>query len=78
MHRMNVVVEQWQYEALKEQAHAQRTSVSRLLRLMIDQGLQASAGPAGKRPSVLDLVGSFDGPGDDGARRHDDLLYGKP
>jgi hypothetical protein len=79
MHRVNVMLEEEQVRALKERARQKRTSVSALLRDLIDQdrGLREASALA-RRPSILDLVGVVEGPGDEGARRHDEILYGKP
>jgi predicted CopG family antitoxin len=78
MHRMNVVVEEEQYRALKERARRKRTSVSALLRDMIERNEATSGIEAPSTCSILDLVGAVEGAGDDAARRHDEILYGRP
>jgi hypothetical protein len=78
MHRMNVVVEEEQYRTLKERARQKRTSVSALLRDMIERDETTSGTAAPPTCSILDLIGAVEGAGDDAARRHDEILYGRP
>lgn len=79
MERVNVMLEEEQICALKERARRKRTSVSALLRDLIDRDRDLSEASAyARRPSILDLIGVVEGPNDEGARRHDEILYGKP
>lgn len=73
MQRTQIMLEDWQYEALKAQAERQGRSMSELLREMLDASL-------GKEPSRTPGLKDIRGIGADrkgSGRRHDEFLYGK-
>ena len=73
MQRTQIMIEDWQYEALKAQAERQGQSMSELLRLMLDAYLC-------KEPSRKHGLEDIRGIGADrkaSGRRHDEFLYGK-
>ena len=77
--RLNVELPIEQYEFLRQEAGAKKTTISQLLRDLIDQRKRSSA-KAGKRNYAKDPFfqrkGSFDGPVDLAAK-HDSYLYGQ-
>ena len=77
--RLNIELPIEQYEFLRQEAGAKKTTISQLLRDLIDQRKRSSA-KAGKRNYAKDPFfqrkGSFDGPVDLAAK-HDSYLYGQ-
>ena len=75
MQRTQILLDDWQYEALKAQAERQGRSMSELLREMLDSALDQNAGRTGD--TTLDDIRGI---GRDRAARgrdHDEFLYGK-
>jgi len=75
MQRTQILLDDWQYEALKAQAERQGRSMSELLREMLDSAL-AKDRARGRRPALDDIRGI----GQDRAargRNHDEFLYGR-
>lgn len=73
MQRTQILLDDWQYEALKARAQREGRSMSELLRQMLDTHL----GKSGARARRLDDIR---GVGEDRAARgrdHDRFLYGK-
>ena len=77
--RLNIELPIEQYEFLCQEAEAKKTTISRLLRDLIDQRKESST-KAAKRNYAKDPFfqrkGSFDGPADL-AGQHDSFLYGR-
>ena len=73
MHRAQVLIENWQYEALKAKAAKDGRSISELLREILTQHLGGETGV--ERPGLADIEGLANDPGASG-REHDDFLYG--
>jgi hypothetical protein len=77
--RLNIELPIEQYEFLQQEAGAKKTTISQLLRDLIDQRKRSSA-KAAKRNYANDPFfqrkGSFDGPVDLAAK-HDSYLYGQ-
>ena len=72
MHRTQLLIEEWQYDALRVRAERRSISISELVREILAQYLAANDRPAG--------VYRLEGLGSDGsstAREHDSFLYGK-
>lgn len=72
MKRTNIVLEQWQYDYLRDRAARERRSMSALVRDLV----RVTAVPADTRPGrdpVLSIIGIGRGRG--GARHHDEILY---
>ncbi|MBI2263977.1 MAG: hypothetical protein HYU64_02195 [Armatimonadetes bacterium] len=73
--RTQIQLEKGQYERLKEESFRRRQSLSAVIRLLIDKGLEASG-----RPKKVDLkkamafVGAICGDQPDVAARHDAYL----
>ena len=73
MQRTQLMLDEWQYQALKSRAQREGRSMSDLLREMLD----AYLGRSGRRGSALDRAR---GVGEDGTatgRTHDAFLYGR-
>lgn len=73
MQRTQIMLDDWQYEALKAQAERQGRSMSELLREMLDASLR-------KEPSRRSGLEDIRGIGADrkaSGRSHDEFLYGK-
>ncbi|NIM58478.1 MAG: ribbon-helix-helix protein, CopG family [Candidatus Aminicenantes bacterium] len=77
--RLNIELPVEQYEFLRQEAEARKTTISQLLRDLIDHRKKSST-KAAKRNYAKDPFfqrkGSFDGPADLAAR-HDSYLYGR-
>ena len=77
--RLNIELPVEQYEFLRQEAEAKKTTISQFLRDLIDQRKRLSANAAkrnyGKDP-FFQRKGSFDGPVDL-AGKHDSYLYGR-
>jgi len=77
--RLNIELPVEQYEFLRQEAEAKKTTISQFLRDLIDQRKKSSA-KAAKRNFTKDPFfqrkGSFDGP-PDLAAKHDSYLYGR-
>jgi len=77
--RLNIEIPIEQYEFLRQEAEARKTTVSRLLRDLIGQRKKRTAKSAKKKYAedpFYQRRGSFDGPVDLAAN-HDAYLYGK-
>jgi hypothetical protein len=76
--RLNIELPLEQYEFLRQEAEARKTTISQFLRDLIGQRKKSSS-KAAKRNYAKDPFfqrkGSFDGPGDLAAK-HDSYLYG--
>lgn len=73
MHRTQVLLEDWQYEALKQQAERQQKSLSSLLRETLNNTLL----PRSRRKRTFR---DLEGIGKDSAfsgRDHDEAIYGR-
>lgn len=77
--RLNIELPIEQYEFLRQEAGAKKTTISQLLRDLVDQRRRSSV-KAAKRNYAKDPFfqrkGSFDGPVDL-AEKHDSYLYGQ-
>ena len=73
MHRTQLLLDDWQYDALKAQARGSRRSLSDLVRQIVSEHLAAGAERAGNRWDAVE--GVAEGPPDLGAG-HDGYLYG--
>lgn len=74
MHRTQILLDDWQYAALKARAQCEGRSMSELLRDLLNAELGAPGSPAGDLAAV-------EGVGEDRSaygRDHDRFLYGKP
>ena len=72
MKRTNIVLEEWQYQYLRDRAARERKSLSALIRDLVQISATPTRTRAG-RDSVLSIIGI--GPGRGSARRHDEILY---
>jgi predicted DNA-binding ribbon-helix-helix protein len=72
MHRTQLILETWQYEALKARAEARGLSLSALVREILAESLETPHHAA--LESLRRMRGIAGGTGDL-AERHDDLLY---
>lgn len=73
MHRTQLLLEDWQYELLRQRAEREQKSLSRLVRELLDQALNSKK----KKHSVRELAGIGSDPGFS-VRDHDQVLYGDP
>jgi hypothetical protein len=72
MKRTNIVVEQWQYDYLRDRAAREKKSLSAVVRDLV----RVAALPTGSRRGhdpVLSIIGIGRGLGS--TRHHDDILY---
>jgi hypothetical protein len=72
VHRTQLLIEDWQYDALRLRAERRSISISELVREILSEYLAAKERPVG--------VYRLEGLGSDGsssAREHDSFLYGK-
>jgi hypothetical protein len=77
--RLNIELPIEQYEFLCQEAEEKKTTISRLLRGLIDQQRESSTKAAKKnyaKDPFFQRKGSFDGPADLAAQ-HDSDLYGR-
>lgn len=72
MQRTQIMLDDWQYEALKAQAERQGRSMSELLREMLDAFLDKEPRGAG-----LQEIRGIGANRKANGRRHDEFLYGK-
>jgi plasmid stability protein len=75
MQRTQLLLDDWQYEALKAQAERQGRSMSELLREMLDSALARDG--AGGRGLALDDIRGIGEDRSARGRNHDDFLYSK-
>jgi hypothetical protein len=73
MQRTQIILDDWQYEALKARATRLGVSMSELLRQILDAHL---AKPPSRSHQLEAIIGIADDPATHG-RDHDDHLYGK-
>lgn len=73
MHRTQIILEDWQHQALKARAEQEGRSMSDLIRELLSKALSQ---PQRKRPRVATIEGVGEDPAAYG-RDHDELLYGK-
>ena len=74
MRRTNVVLEEWQYQYLKERAAREGKSMSALLRELIEAAIRPGKGSIQDDP-IFEIVGMFRGGRKDVAEKHDEYLY---
>ena len=74
MHRTQLSLEQWQYEALKARAEREGLSLSAVVRAILTEHLEMSADWAARR--LDDVAAVAEGPADLG-EGHDRYLYGE-
>ena len=72
MHRTQLMLESWQYEALRLRAERSALSISEVVRQILTQHLSTKERPAGIYR--IEGIGSNGG---SSARDHDAFLYGK-
>lgn len=76
LHRAQILLEEWQYQAVKSQAERQGVSMSYWLRGLLSQKIIAQTpGKSSKKLGLLSIkgIGSSDTSGVD----HDSILYGR-
>lgn len=74
MHRTQISLEERQYQSLMHEAYRVHTSLSALIRRLIDDYLQT------QKPidnPIAALTGIAEGTGEAVGRNHDQILYGK-
>ncbi|MHC9542169.1 MAG: hypothetical protein AB9903_21885 [Vulcanimicrobiota bacterium] len=71
--RTQIQLERHQYERLKEEAYLRRQSLSGIIRMMIDKGLEAMGGEKDMK-KAFSFVGSIPEDKSDVAEHHDDYL----
>ena len=76
MHRTQIMLEQAQYQELRERAQQAGKSMGQLARELIAAGLADHDAAGGAGSSLSELRGMFHAPAVTG-RNHDDDLYGK-
>ena len=76
MVRLQIQLEESKHDAVRRLAHQQHTSVSAVIRQMVDQGLRAGSPPATTDAVsvLLAVAGMIKGGPGDMAARHDDYL----
>jgi plasmid stability protein len=74
MHRTQLMLEEWQYEALKARAERSGRSISDIVREILDSHLAPSRT---KEDPLFAMESLFDDAQVSGAE-HDGVLYGKP
>jgi len=75
MHRTQIMLEQRQYEALRERAKQDGKSMGQLIRELLDVALAAASSPTRGRRRLQAAKGMFHEPKVHG-RDHDRYLYG--
>ena len=75
MHRTQLSLESWQYEALKARARREGKSLAAVVRDILSSHLETDARRAAQR--LEQVAGVAEGPADLGAG-HDRYLYGPP
>ena len=73
MHRTQILLDQWQYERMKDLAELEGRSLSSLIRDAVTAFLERKAERASTK--VSDLAGIGEDP-DSRGRDHDEVLYG--
>ena len=76
MKRTNIVLEEWQYQYLKDRARREEKSISSIIRELITWDA-APFMKGRKRNPIFDIVGLARGRGKGAARRHDEILYAR-
>jgi hypothetical protein len=74
MHRTQLILEPWQYDALRAMADKEGESISGLVRRALTAFLGRA--PTRRKARLDDIEGLFDDPGASG-REHDRFLYGR-
>ena len=74
MHRMQLMIRDWQYQALRAAAEGEGRSISALVREILDRHLSPDGDEA--RKLLSEMKGIAEGPPNLG-RDHDDFLYGR-
>ena len=72
MHRTQLLLEPWQYDALRARAERREISISELVREIVSQYLSG-----GDRPSGVYRLEGIAADTKSSAREHDAFLYGK-
>jgi hypothetical protein len=72
MKRTNIVLEEWQYQYLRDRAERERKSLSALIRDLVEGAATPPRTRAG-RDSLLSIIGIGRGRG--AGRHHDEVLY---
>lgn len=75
LHRTQILIEQWQYEALRARAEREQRSLSALVRDLLDEALRQDGGPSPAGHPLRQIEGIGEAAGSYG-RDHDALLYG--
>jgi hypothetical protein len=76
MKRTNIVLEEAQYQYLKDRAQREGKSMSALVRELIETSICASKEDIKDDP-IFKIIGMGRGRGRGAARRHDEILYRK-
>ncbi len=74
MKRTNIVLEEAQYQYLKDRAEREGKSMSALVRELIETSICASKEDM-RSDSIFKIIGMGRGKGRGAARRHDEILY---
>ena len=74
MKRTNIVLEEWQYQYLKDRAEREGKSISALIRELIEAAMRPVEKGLKDDP-IFQIVGMFRGGRKDVAEKHDEYLY---
>ena len=75
LHRMQILLEPWQYDALRSAAEREGRSISEVVRSILSQALRP--GEAASTSWIREVAGIAYDPGTSG-QGHDGYLYGAP
>jgi len=75
LYRAQVLLEPWQHDYLKAEAQRMGTSISKLLRDVINQWAEARVQKSAAHDPIMDIIGIGAGDGSGVARDHDRHLY---
>jgi hypothetical protein len=74
MHRAQILLEEWQLEALRSAAEREGTSISGLVREIVSDYFARGREPAAESAGIASIAGLIDDPSASG-RHHDRFLY---
>ena len=76
MHRTQIMLEEEQYQALRERARRSGKSMGSVVREVLDASLRYGAQHTNVQAGELDKLNGFFSDTETAGRQHDDILYG--
>jgi hypothetical protein len=75
MHRSQILLEEWQYEFLRDISSREETSISQIVRELVSSWIESRRAETWESDPFFDIIGMASGDGCPASLDHDHYLY---